>query len=126
MVPEGLAERFDALRLPLSVSLATEVLALGALTDPGAATIRHAAIMREQRRLADVLRELGCEVLDGLANFVTFRPPDAGALSETLLHRGLVVRHFPTGPMAGWLRATARGSDENDLLIAALRETLGE
>lgn len=125
IVPEGLAERFDALRLPLSVSLATEVLALGALADPAAATIRHVAIMREQRRLADTLRDHGCEVLDGLGNFVTFRPRDARSLAAALMRQGLVLREYPSGPMGGWLRATARASDENDLLIAALRTQLG-
>jgi len=125
VVPEGLAQRFDALRLPLSVSLATEALALGALTDHEAATVRHVAIMHEQRRLADALREQGCEVLDGLGNFVTFRPPDAAGLAGALLKRGLVLREYPAGPMAGWLRATARASDENALLIAALRQMLG-
>jgi histidinol-phosphate aminotransferase len=125
VVPDGLAERFDALRLPLSVSMATEALALGALADPAAAAERHVAIMGQQRRLADALRGLGCEVLDGLGNFVTFRPPDARALAGALLARGLVVREFGAGPMAGWLRATARGDDENGRLIAALGELVG-
>jgi len=124
VVPEALAGRFDAMRLPLAVSIATEVLALGALSDPAAAAERHAAIMREQRRLADALRGLGCEVLDGQGNFATFRPPDARSLASGLMQRGLVVREFPTGPMAGWLRATARAADENERLIDALRELL--
>lgn len=124
VVSDALAERFDALRLPLAVSIATEVLALGALADPDAAADRHAAIMAEQRRLADALRGLGCEVLDGVGNFVTFRPPDAGALASALLAQGLVLREYPSGPMAGWLRATARDRDENERLIAALTEVL--
>jgi histidinol-phosphate aminotransferase len=124
VVPDALAERFDALRLPLAVSMATEVLALGALADPAAASERHAAIMAEQRRLADAVRGLGCEVLDGLGNFVTFRPPDAAELASGLLARGLVAREFGPGPMAGWLRATARAADENERLIAVLGELL--
>ena len=125
VVPDALAERFDALRLPLSVSVATEVLALGALAHPEVAERRHADIMREQRRLAEALRGLGCEVLDGVANFVTFRPADARVLASALTARGLILREYPGGPMAGWLRATARGRNENDRLIAALTELLG-
>jgi histidinol-phosphate aminotransferase len=124
VVPWDLAARFDALRLPLSVGLATEGLALGALSDRSAAINRHTEIMVEQRRLADALVELGCEVLDGLANFVTFRPPDARELADGLHRRGLIVREYPDGPMHGWLRATARATDENDRLIEALRELL--
>jgi histidinol-phosphate aminotransferase len=125
IVPESLAERFDALRLPLSVGLATEELAVAALADPSAAEARWAAIMSEQSRLADALRRLGCEVLDGAGNFVTFRPPDAVALADALLRRGLVLRAYDVGIMSGWLRATARGADEDARLIAALDEILG-
>jgi histidinol-phosphate aminotransferase len=125
VVPDPLAERFDALRLPLSVALATEELAVAALADSAGAKERWAAIMREQSRLADALRGLGCEVLDGAGNFVTFRPPDAASLADALLQRGLVLRAYDAGIMAGWLRATARGPDENARLIAALGELLG-
>jgi len=125
VVPHALSDRFDALRLPLSVGLATEELAVAALADVSAAERRWAAIMREQLRLADALRRLGCEVLDGAGNFVTFRPPDAAALADALLKRGLVLRAYDAGIMAGWLRATARGADENGRLIAALDELLG-
>lgn len=125
VVPEALAARFDALRLPLSVGAATEALALGALSDP-AAHDRHLAIVAERDRLAGVARNLGCEVLEGLGNFVTFRAPDATSLAAALMRRGLVLREFAaSGPMGGWLRATARAADENDLLIAALTEELG-
>ena len=125
VVPPALAERFDALRLAESVGLPTEELAVAALGDPVAAEARRVAIMRERTRLADALRGLGCEVLDGLGNFVTFRPPDAAALADALLRRGLVLRAYDGGVMAGWLRATARDEDENARLIAALTELLG-
>lgn len=126
VVPDELAERFDALRLPLPVGASAEALALGALADAPAAAERHRAIVRERDRLAAALRGLGCEVLDGVANFVTFRPPDAASLAASLLRRGLVVRAFaPNGPMGGWVRATALDAEANDILIAALRDDLG-
>ena len=125
VVPEVLATRFDALRLPLAVGFATEALALGALADEDAAATRHVEIMGEQRRLAAALRDLGCEVLEGLGNFVTFRPTDAAGLAYGLLRRGCVVRAYDAGAMAGWCRTTARAADENDRLMAALRELLG-
>ena len=109
----------------LSVGLPTEELAVAALADAEAADERCAAIMRERSHLADALRRLGCEVLDGVGNFVTFRPPDAAALADALLRRGLVLRAYDVGIMAGWLRATARGADENARLIAALDDLLG-
>ena len=80
--------------------------------------------MVERQRLAVAAAALGCEVLPGSANFVTFRPPDASELAGRLLDRGLVVRLYEAGPMRGWLRATARAADENARLIAALTELL--
>jgi histidinol-phosphate aminotransferase len=124
VVPDRLAERFDGLRLASSVSVATEVLALGALGDRAAAAARLGGIMAERRRLADAVVALGCEALDGVGNFVTFRPPDASRLAAALLARGLVVRAYDKGPMSGWLRATARAADENERLIKALVELL--
>jgi histidinol-phosphate/aromatic aminotransferase/cobyric acid decarboxylase-like protein len=63
-------------------------------------------------------------VLPSVANFVTFRPPDAAGLAGSLHRRGLVLRHYEAGPMAGWLRATARSVAETDRLVDALRELL--
>jgi histidinol-phosphate aminotransferase len=125
VVPQGLAARFDGLRLASSVGVASEVLALGALRDPTASVERLTVVMAERSRLADAVIALGCEVLDGVANFVTFRPPDAIGLARGLLARGLVVRAYETGPMRGWLRATARAADENARFIGALTDLLG-
>jgi histidinol-phosphate/aromatic aminotransferase/cobyric acid decarboxylase-like protein len=61
-------------------------------------------------------------VLPSVANFVTFRPQDAAALADDLQRRGLIVRRYDAGPMAGWLRATARPAAENDRLLEALEE----
>jgi histidinol-phosphate aminotransferase len=125
VVPAALAERFDGLRLPLSVGLATETLALGVLADQEEARKRLSEIMVERRRLDETLRRHGCDVLDGLGNFVTFRPPDAEGLARALMGRGLVLRAYADGPMRGWLRATALGPRENARLIAAIDELLG-
>jgi histidinol-phosphate/aromatic aminotransferase/cobyric acid decarboxylase-like protein len=59
-----------------------------------------------------------------VANFVTFRPPDADALAARLLAQGLVLRTYDSGPMRGWLRAAALASAANQRLIDALREAL--
>jgi histidinol-phosphate aminotransferase len=99
-------------------------MALGALSDHEGARRRQREIMVERDRLADALRSRGCEVLDTLANFVTFRPPDAGRLATALAARGMILREYPSGPMTGWLRATARARDENDRLMNALGELL--
>ena len=125
VVPGALAERFAAVRLPLSVATPSEEAAIAAIADGGAARARRAEVIAQRDRLAQVLAGLGCEVLPSVTNFVSFRPPDADRLDAELQRRGLIVRRYDSGPMAGWLRATARTKAENDRLIEALEEELG-
>ncbi|MCA1588530.1 MAG: histidinol-phosphate aminotransferase family protein [Chloroflexi bacterium] len=124
VVPDSLAERFDAVRLPLSVAAPSEALAIAAIADAGRARAARASVIEERDRLAAALATLGCAVLPSVANFVAFRPPDAGRLARELQRRGLIVRHYEAGPMAVWLRATARPRAENDRLLDALKELL--
>jgi histidinol-phosphate aminotransferase len=125
VVPAGLAERFDALRLPLSVGAASETLALAALGADAEARERRLAVIAARDRLDGSLRALGCATLPSVTNFIAFRPAiPAAAADSALLARGVGVRRYDAGPMAGWLRATARLGAEEERLIAALQEVL--
>jgi histidinol dehydrogenase len=126
VVPQELAERFDAIRLPLSLGAPSEALALAALADEEAARERRLEVIEARERLAAVLERLGCRVLPSVTNFVAFRPdrPGAATVDEALLSRGVAVRRYEHGPMAGWLRATARLDPEEGRLLTALEEVL--
>ena len=127
VVPEGLADRFDAIRLPLSIGAPSEAMALAVLADEAGARERRLAVIAARDRLAATLERLGCRVLPSVTNFVSFRPAaqDAAAVDDALLARGVAVRRYDAGPMAGWLRATARLDPEEGRLLAALEEVLG-
>jgi histidinol-phosphate aminotransferase len=126
LVSSALADRFDAVRLPLSVAAPSEAVALAALADDDAARGRRAEVIAARERLARLLGDLGAEVLRSVTNFVTFRPPaDASGVDAALLARGVALRRYDAGPMAGWLRATARLGAEESRLHAALKEVLG-
>ncbi len=99
-------------------------MALGLLADEPAAVERRRLLVAEQRRLAAALEALGVRTLPSVTNFVAFRPADAAALAQALASRGLVVREYDSGPMAGWLRANARDHDQTQELIDALQELL--
>jgi histidinol-phosphate aminotransferase len=126
VVPDGLADRFDAIRLPLSVGAPSEALALAALADEEGARARRLEVIGARDRLASTLERLGCRVLPSVTNFVAFLPAarDAAEVDAALLARGIAVRRYESGPMAGWLRATARLEPEESRLLAALREVL--
>ncbi|HEX7171336.1 MAG TPA: histidinol dehydrogenase [Candidatus Limnocylindria bacterium] len=126
VVPDGLAERFDAMRLPLSIGSPSEALALAVLAAEEAARARRREVIEARDRVAEVLERLGCRVLPSVTNFVAFLPSRqaAAAVDAALLARGVAVRRYESGPMAGWLRATARLEPDEGRLLAALREVL--
>jgi histidinol-phosphate aminotransferase len=119
-VPDALAGRFDAARLPLAIGGPSEAAALGALSDLSAARRRLAELVAQRTRLHTAFTELGWRVLPSHANFLLTRLPDAAGVAAALLERGLVVRSYPTGPLTDWLRITVRGAKENDRLLEAL------
>jgi histidinol-phosphate aminotransferase len=120
VVPDGLAARFEASRLPLAIGGASEAAAIAALSDAPAARARLAGIVAQRERLAAAFTHLGWRVLPSLANFLLVRPPDAHAIADALLRRGLAVRSYPVGPLRDWLRITVRAPLENDRLLDAL------
>ncbi len=79
---------------------------------------------REIPRLTQALREAGFSVRPTCANFFLMETADDERLIKFLLGRGIVVRHtrnFP-GLDGKYIRIAARTKEEDDLLIAALRE----
>jgi histidinol-phosphate aminotransferase len=124
ILPDGLAARFDATRLPLAIGSASEVLAIAALADPETARGRRRELVAARRRLATLLEARGVEQLPAVANFVTFHPPDAASLADALFRRGIVVRAYTSGLLAGWMRITARLGDEERRIVGALEELL--
>ena len=125
VVADALAERFDGVRLPLSVGSPSETIALAALAAEPEAAERRRAVIGARDRLSMLLDQLGCDVLPSVTNSVAFRPTiDAGLADAALLARGVAVRRYEHGPMAGWLRATARLEPEEGRLLNALKEVL--
>jgi histidinol dehydrogenase len=123
VLPDGLADRFDASRLPLAIASPSEALALAALSEPDAARARQRELVAARRRLAALLEARGVEQLPSVANFVTFRPRRAD-LADAIFRRGIVVRSYDSGSLAGWVRITARLGEEERRLHAALEELL--
>ncbi len=125
VVADALAGRFAGVRLPLSIGSPSEAIALAALAADAEAVDRRRAVIAARDRLSSLLGDLGCEVLPSVTNSVAFRPTiEAAAADEALLARGVAVRRYETGPMAGWLRATARLDPEETRLLDALKEVL--
>lgn len=120
VVPDGLAARFEASRLPLAIGGASEAAAIAALSDVRTARVRLAEIVNERERMMAALLRLGWDVYESHANFLLVHPADAHAIAADLLRQGMAVRSYPAGLLRDWLRITIRARAENDRLLAAL------
>ena len=83
------------------------------------------ALIETQRPvLADGLRALGLRVIEGQANYLLFRAPEA--LGAALRQKGAVLRscgNYP-GLDGSWYRTAVRTAPENQQLLKVLQEVL--
>ncbi len=115
----------NRIKMPYNVSENTQRLALAALAD----TARFEAMRQELLQGRDSLRAalaalpIVTHIFPSDANFLLTRfGPEAGAVYEYLLGRGIVVRRPSQAACAGTLRLTVGSAAENEALVAALRE----
>jgi histidinol-phosphate aminotransferase len=121
-----LVARMNPIRPPGSVATVSVTIATEALLDDELASTNVAAVEAERARFGAALIDAGWSVGPSTTNFllVDLGSVDrAAAASEALLRRGLVPRTFPEGhPLADHLRLTVRSPEQDDRLIAAVRD----
>jgi histidinol-phosphate/aromatic aminotransferase/cobyric acid decarboxylase-like protein len=135
VLPPGLAATGRRLLPDWSVSTPAQAVGAALLCDPGLAAFTartRRLISSERAALAAALRGLGAQVIDGSANYLLWRLPEAGPrgseLADALLERhGIAVRTCDdyVGLDPWWLRVAVRGPDANQRLLAALAAVLG-
>ena len=83
---------------------------------------RVQATNAERERLAAALAAIGIQPLPSVTNFLLLRVgsyEDAESLTEALQRGGVVPRFFgPSHPLAGHIRVTVRGRQQDDRLVA--------
>ena len=83
-------------------------------------------VKSERGRMTEELRGLSFTLRASSANFVLVRPKDGNAkqIYEELVKRDIYVRHFELEGLADKLRITIGTAEQNDRLLAALKEIL--
>lgn len=128
-----LAGEVDKVRQPFNLNALSQLAATLTLTElRGEFDERVAQVRAERQRLSDEIAGLpGLHAFPSEANFIFTRVGDAApgrdqALAEALLVDGVAVRSFHKygGRLAGHVRLTVGTPDENDTLLAALRNRL--
>ena len=121
-----LLARMQAAGQPWAVSGLAQAAGIAALDETEYVAQVRALIETQRPVLADGLRALGLRVIEGRANYLLFRAPEA--LGAALRRKGAVLRscgNYP-GLDAGWYRTAVRTENENRQLLALLAETLPE
>ena len=110
---------------PWNVSGLAQAAGIAAL-DQGAFLEKTRALVRQERAwLTGQLRELGFWVGESRTNYLLFRAPEG--LHERLKARGISIRNCDNYPGLGrgWYRIAVRLPQENQRLMAAIREISG-
>ncbi|MFN7410024.1 MAG: histidinol-phosphate transaminase [Pseudomonadota bacterium] len=122
-----LIEQVDKVRPPYNVSV-LNAEAAGFALDHADEYARQAALLRGQRaalqaRLATIA---GVRAFPSEANMILVRVPDSKRAFEGMKARGVLVKHIAgLHPLlANCLRLTVGAPEENELMIAALKESL--
>lgn len=113
--PETLAD-LRRLQLPFATTNVSLAAALEALRhqEMVAARAKNNSIGRDH--LTTGVRRLGVDCLESQTNFILIRPPgDVAALTETLLHNGVIVRQF-----GDLIRVTVGTEHENTRFLDTL------
>jgi threonine-phosphate decarboxylase len=126
--PPERVDRFAALQVPWSVSGPAQAAGTYCLARPAWDRLARDFVARERERTSLALATIpGIEPLPSRANYLLLRlaPPAPGAttLYDSLARRGILVRHCGSFGLGDeYVRIGLRTPEENDRLVAALRE----
>lgn len=119
-----LAYDVERIRPPYNVNAAAMVAALATFANLDAVRANVSRLVEERERLEGTLRAFSwLRVFPSEANFILCRVlgRDAQTVVEELLARGILVRGFPAGRMADYVRISVGRPEQNDALVEALR-----
>lgn len=120
---------FEKVRSPYNVNVLTQVAAQVALANYGILLDQSAMIKQERARLYAALERMpALHCHPSSANFLLVRVPDAVSSCAELSRRGILVKsmHGSHPLLDQCIRITVGTSGENDLLLAAMPEVLGD
>lgn len=125
--PRWVVAELEKVVLPYHLDTVKQIAGRLALDYRAEMDARVAALVEERGRLLDALVQLPLDVWPSDANFVLIRPRrlDGRAVWQALLDRSILVRDCSSWPrLDGCLRVTVGTHEEDDALIAALKEIL--
>ena len=129
--PPHIVDAIERVRMPFNVSLPAQAAAIAALEDDAFTEESLLHNEREMVRLANGLKALGLELIDGVGNFVVAKLPEAKGktAAEALTYlkdRGISLRGLGGYGMPNHLRISVGTVEGNDAALELLKEFLGK
>lgn len=116
-----LADLMNRVRTPFNINHLAQCAALAALCDPEHVAASVAHVTHERERMRTSLLALGYFPARSCANFLFFDAhEDAVALSQRLLHEGVIVKPWREKGYTNCLRVSIGSHNDNDLFVGAL------
>ncbi|MHC4617610.1 MAG: histidinol-phosphate transaminase [Planctomycetota bacterium] len=128
MAPADLIAGLLKVKDSYNVDAVTVAAATAAVRDQEYFKENVARVKAERKRLSEQLRALGFEAPGSFANFVLAdsKRLKAGDIHLGLAERNIYVRYFDVPGLSDKLRISVGTQEQNDKLILALREILGQ
>lgn len=129
MAPE-VADLLNRLRQPFNVNSLALAAAAAALEDTEFVRQSYELNRQGMAQLEKGFRDLGLAWIRSYGNFISFElprkggQPTAGAVYQSLLRQGVIVRPVAGYEMPDHLRVTVGTTEENHIFLAALKKAL--
>ena len=124
LMQSPVADLLNRVRQPFNVNSLALAAAAAALEDREFVAKSYAMNRAGMARLEHGLKALELETIPSVANFVSFRVPDAAAVYQKLLRQGVIVRPLAGYGMPDHLRVTIGLPEENEKFLEALKTAL--
>ena len=122
-----LAAAMNKLRTPFNVTGLAQAAAIAALDDKEHVARSIETNAAERNRLTKALGAMGLRVVPSEANFIFMEAgPEAKAISDELLHAGVIVRPLGWMGFPEALRVSVGIPEENSKLLAAMERVLAK
>lgn len=117
-----LMDKLDEIRIPWSVSTLAQNAGIAAIQDMQYAKKIDKWLLKERTFLQGELTNLGCDVIEGRANFLLFYS-HCPNLDDRLRKQGILIRDCSDyeGLGRGWYRVSIRTREDNLFLLDAMK-----
>lgn len=124
LMQAGVADILNRVRQPFNVNSLAQAAAIASLADDDFVARSYAANQAGMLQLTQGLTHLGLEFIPSYANFISVKVPNALAVNQALLKRGVIVRPIANYEMPEYLRVSIGLYSENQRFLEALEEIL--